>query len=131
MTDTSPPAPEPGNPAVPPPGAGEKALEVALEIDKQIIAIAVGVLTISGTFVNPQDHMANGPRAVLAVCWGAFVLAVIFGVAVLMNVAGILTKGEASTAMARPDLKRLAGLQIIVFLIGVIALGLFGFMRLF
>jgi outer membrane protein OmpA-like peptidoglycan-associated protein len=111
--------------------AEEKAVDVALEITKQIIAISTAVLALTGVFFEKLDSMTSWQRNLLAATWVVFFLAVLLGLGEFMICAGHLAGRAGLAVVNRSDLKGVAAAQIIVFFIAVLLMLIFAFSRLF
>jgi hypothetical protein len=109
----------------------EKALDVALEVDKQVITISMAVLAISGSLIVSPEKLSFSQQLALGIAWVAFLASTIVGVLAFMNLAGILTKRSSTAAMRRRDFPAFVGVQLAAFLVGVLAFGAFGFTRVF
>lgn len=113
-------------------GASDAAgFELAIEIDKQIIAISTAVLTLTAVFFQTPASLNDCERWLLGVSWTLFGLAVVAGLIVFMYATGALTRGR--TAAALPKEKRfrhLSGCQIILFLLAVLLMLAFALARL-
>ena len=110
--------------------AEEKAVDVALEIAKQIIAISTAILALTGVFFEKLDGMTGHQRTLLAVTWGVFFLAVMLGLVAFMISAGALAGTTGLAVVKRCDLRIVSALQIIVFFVAVLLMLIFAFSRL-
>ncbi|HXO18710.1 MAG TPA: OmpA family protein [Thermoanaerobaculia bacterium] len=111
--------------------AAEKAVDVALEITKQIIAISTAILALTGVFFEKIDGMTACQRTLLAATWGVLVLAVLLGLVEFMISAGALAGKTGLAVVNRPDLKLVAAFQVIVFFVAVLLMLIFAYSRLF
>src|SRR5215207_5995786 len=110
--------------------AQEKAVDVAMEIAKQIIAISTAILVLTGVFFEKLDGMTSFQRTLLAAAWGVFFLAVILGLVAFMISAGALAGKTGLDVVKRPDLRVVTALQVVVFFIAVLLMLIFAFSRL-
>jgi hypothetical protein len=110
--------------------AEEKAVDVALEIAKQIIAISTAILALTGVFFEKLEGMTGDQRTLLAATWGVFFLAVFLGLVAFMISAGALAGKTGLAVVKRWDLRIVSALQIIAFFVAVLLMLIFAFSRL-
>lgn len=100
-----------------------RAFDLIGEISKQIITLSTGFIALGITF--NKDFVASSSgcgKVLLVISWTVFIFAIIFSVLTLMACAGVLGKSDAKTP---PDpysqnLRVLGGVQILLFLAGII-----------
>ena len=102
-----------------------KAVDVALESTKQLIALSTGAIVLSGTFMKDlfSDRITAMP--VIWVSWGAFVVSAICA---LLYVGSLISQLNASKEAQKIDVytARWAALaQIVLFGVGLIAFAAF------
>lgn len=107
-----------------------KAFDVALEINKQITAIATAVLALTAVFLDSDVSLSLMERWLLGASWLCFGATVLSGVVILMIATGRLTKVSPGEVVNQDDFKRAAGAQIILFVIAVVMMVIFAIMRL-
>jgi hypothetical protein len=77
-----------------------KSFDFAQELTKQLITLATGIIALTITFrkevVGPSGH---GETALLEIAWIALILTVVFGVGVLMTLAGNLERGAEQASI--------------------------------
>lgn len=110
--------------------ADEKAVDVALEITKQIISISTAVLALTGVFFGSIEGMTSNQRTLLGATWISFFLAVLLGLIAFMISAGALAGTSGLAVVKRCDLKLVSALQIVVFFVAVFLMLIFAFGRL-
>jgi len=110
--------------------ADEKAVDVALEITKQIIAISTAILALTGIFFEHIDGMTHCQRTLLGATWIAFSFAVLLGLITLMIGAGGLAGNSGLAVVKRRDLKLISAFQILAFFAAVLLMLIFALGRL-
>lgn len=105
----------------------KQAFDLSAESTKQLITVATGVVTVTILFSKDLDKTS---RYLAYAAWVAFVVSVMFGVAVLLNLSGNLQHAAdgkyqypSVTAKGIPFLSK--G-QIGTFTVGIILLFVFG-----
>lgn len=107
-----------------------KGLDVALEIDKQIITVATAVLALTATFFQSTEALSRWQQLLLGGSWCLFALAAMLGLIVFMICAGALTGDSGVAVIERLEVRLVAGSQILIFMLGIVALVLFALARL-
>jgi hypothetical protein len=110
--------------------ADEKAVDVALEIAKQIISISTAILALTGVFFEKLDGMTSYQRTLLATTWYVFFLAVLLGLVAFMISAGALAGKTGLAVVRRWDLRLVSALQIVAFFAAVLMMLIFARSRL-
>jgi hypothetical protein len=113
----------------------EKAFDFAQEATKQLIALATGVLTITLTFLT--DVIKKAPNATvvwLHVAWVMYLVSIVFGVFVLLNLSGVLERPgvdeanrELTPSIYRASIRLFSIAQILGFLAAIALTLVFGF----
>ena len=97
----------------------EKAIASAEEATKQLLTLAVGVLTLTVTFAKEfLGENAVGALYPLVASWSLLLASVLFGVVTLQMMAGQLARASAPDSYA-PGVRISAALQMISFVVGL------------
>lgn len=107
------------------------AFDLIVEITKQVITLSTVLIALGITFI--KDFAATTSecaRTLLVISWIPFLLSIIFGLLTLMACVGILGRAETNEDIDpyRPNLRVLGGLQLLVFLSGLVITIVAGFM---
>lgn len=100
--------------------AEKKAFDFAQELTKQVITLSSGIIAVTISFVKDiaGPTAPAGAKTLLAVSWGFYILAVIFGVVTLMALTGSLATGR--TNITTNNARRPAAIQIASFVLALI-----------
>jgi hypothetical protein len=98
-----------------------KAFDFAQETTKQMIALAVGILTITATF---HDDLAKAkhppPTWSMQWAWICYAVSVCAGAWTLMALTGSLARGNGEPDIYGRNIRLPSGLQVISFAAGVV-----------
>lgn len=117
--------------------AEEKSLDFAHEVTKQFLSLATAVpalmITFAKDFVSP---LGANVKVYAFWSWGCFLLSVLFGLLTLMAMTGLLAERAKLGPDAMPaaghglamrsNLRWFAGIQIVVFFVGMVFVVIFG-----
>jgi hypothetical protein len=98
-----------------------EALKTANSLASQMITVAAGLLTFTVTFVekfSPKNEALSPPLS-LQISWLCFVAAIMFGFGTSMAIVGTMNSGGGAYGSS---IRFMAGLMLLSFLAGVIAL---------
>jgi hypothetical protein len=108
-----------------PQGAGRPADEAALELMKQLITLAAGVLALSATFVEKLRTDVVALLVLLALSWAALICSLLFG---LQTISGIVqSRLNQDDRWSRDSGRLSAQICKFAFLAGITAFALFAF----
>jgi TRAP-type mannitol/chloroaromatic compound transport system permease small subunit len=102
------------------------AVSAAVDVSKQVMALATGVIAIQVTFIKDLP-IGSGYYAELS--WFFLLISILFGLLTLMGVAGTVAKSDE----IRPDLiykkhlRIVAAAQILFFFLGIVSSVFFAF----
>lgn len=108
----------------------ERAFEIARDITKQVITLATAVVTLEVTVFQVAGFPdSTRKKMVMCISWGSLALSIIFGLLFMMAAAGQTAKEKKDP----PDiygrqLKILSSIQLVLFIIGLIAGGVLAMM---
>lgn len=105
-----------------------KAFEVAIDLSKQLITLATGVIALTVTFV--KDIIVSVPRPAipfLKSAWLFFAFSILSGIWSLMAITGTLGRGEAAGGIYQGNITSAFGLQILTFAFATIFVFIFGY----
>jgi hypothetical protein len=101
-----------------------KAFDFAQEVVKQEITLAVGIFTLTLTFLKdvvPPDT----DTALLKFAWGTYIVSVLFGLLTLMALAGVLSSPPAE-GIYSSGVRIFAGIQALLFFVALALTMAFG-----
>lgn len=106
-----------------------KSFDFAQELTKQLITLSTGIIALTITFRKDiVGANGDGETALLEIAWIALILCIVFGVGVLMTLAGNL-ESKAPTIYAS-NTKMFATAQVLTFIGGVALIVAYGFTAL-
>lgn len=95
-----------------------KAIEMVVDLAKQLITLATGVLALTMTFLSDIASTSAPTRVWLVVAWLILLSSVLAGVGTMMAATGHRATAEDPDPYA-PNLRLLGGSQILLFVIGL------------
>lgn len=107
---------------------GGKADEAAIDLMKQLITLAAGVLALSATFLEKSGRLSPYLLWVLAASWFALTLSVLGGIQTLSGI--VKSRLEGDDNWAQGQCKRYAYTAKFGFIIGIACFLIFAFLLL-
>lgn len=101
----------------------QRAFDLVTEITKQVLTLAVAVITVSITFSKDFALLGSTAKKVLAGSWIAFFLAVVFGLMTLMACAGVQERAASrgsEPSINESNVRALGAVQLLLFLLGLV-----------
>jgi hypothetical protein len=106
-----------------------KEFEVAIDVDKSLVALATAVLTVTISFSKEiVGNATSGEEVLLALSWVAFFLSILFGVWLFYAAIGSISdigKGKNHSIYDSNTAIPMGGQQLL-FLIAVVCTAIFG-----
>jgi hypothetical protein len=122
---------EPAPPAAP---LSRKSFDLAVDIGKQLIALATGIIALTITFSKDVlgGDIGGGQKALLVIAWLLYLVSVIAGIWMLYAVAGSLSAAEDGevTSIYSTNVKVPMGIQQVCFVVAVLLTIIFGIVTL-
>jgi len=105
-----------------------KSFDYAQDVTKQMITLATAIITITVSFFKAVfEHPPSDAKTVVVIAWGLYVLSILAGIAMLLNLTGNLpTLEEGSQGIYRGSVRFFSIVQIACFLLGLIGTIYFG-----
>jgi hypothetical protein len=102
----------------------ERAFDVVLEITKQVLTLATGIVVLSITFSKDfATHPSHSSRVVFGWSWVTYAASILAGLLTLMASAGVQdAAAEQATepSIRSGNLRVLGGTQLCLFFVGVV-----------
>jgi len=101
----------------------QRSFDLVVEITKQVLTLAVALITVSIAFLKDLTVLAAPARQVMATSWILLLLAVVFGLMTLMACAGVQDKAAArgvQPSITESNIRALGGAQLVLFLLGLV-----------
>ncbi len=96
------------------------AFQFAQGVVQQVLTLATGITTLTLTFFDKFAAPASASaKVVLISSWSVLALSILFGIGALMTMTGNLEK-DPDPKIYSENTKLMAGVQIILFAIGVV-----------
>lgn len=108
----------------------EKAFDFALDLTKQLIALASAVIALTITFLTDVAKDAPAGTAVwLQIAWILYLLSIAFGLFTLSALTGALADEDAEEppSINTGNIRRIAGAQLFSFFVALALTLVFGF----
>jgi hypothetical protein len=103
----------------------EKAFDFAADTVKQLITLATGIIALTITFSKDFLGDTEEGRGLLMWSWGLYLISIIFGIVTMLALTGILGRRKDDSIYS-PNVRLLAGGQIVSFLVATGLIVLFG-----
>src|SRR4051812_12494568 len=95
----------------------EKAFAFAQETAKQLLTLSTGIFAITLTFLKDAAGAHPHGKAFLEFGWGCYLASILFGVMLLMTLAGNLERPQTGTSsIYSTNIKAFASLQVGFFI---------------